>query len=114
MMQKTYPTLTQLDLNAEETLEQLLQTFQADLEALKPALNQDLSHISHFANPTGEIHLDQVEKVKDNLFILHYRFGWQINYSCADQTESGELKEKLRFTLDPDGTVTFKILKLDA
>ena len=113
-MQKIYPELAQLDIEAADTLKQLQQVFQADLEALKPALNQDLSHISHFANPTGDIHLDQVERVKDNLFILHYRLGWQINYSCADQTESGELKEKLRFTLDPDGTVSFKILKLDA
>lgn len=113
-MQKHYAELANLPLEASETLVQIQQAFQQDLETLKPILNQDLSHISHFANPTGEIQIESIERVKENLFILHYQLGWQINYSCADQTESGQQKEKLRFTLAPDGRVTFKVLKFDA
>ncbi len=112
-MQKHYAELANLPLEASESLVQIQQAFEQDLATLKPVLNQDLSHISHFANPTGEVEITAIERVKENLFILHYQLGWQINYSCADQTEQGQLKEKLRFTLSSDGTVTFKMLKMD-
>jgi hypothetical protein len=114
-MIKRYPELADLDLSKPEAITDVLaKTLQSDLEELKPVLIQDLSHISHFANPTDELEVDKVEWVKENLFILHYHYGWQINYSCADQTESGVLKEKLRFTLQDDETIEFKVLKLDA
>jgi len=112
-MQKHYAELANLPLESSETLIQIQRVFQQDLEVLKPVLNQDLSHISHFANPTGNIQIDGIERVKENLFILHYQLGWQINYSCADHTENGQLTEKLRFTLSTEGCVTFKVLKMD-
>ena len=113
-MKRKYPELAELSTESADTLVKIQLVFQQDLDALKPLLNTDLSHISHFASPTGDIQIERIERLKESRFILHYQMGWQINYSCADQTASGQIKEKLHFILEPDGTIIFKPLKLEA
>lgn len=74
---------------------------------------QDLSHISQAASFAGEMTIDDVIYLKDNLYRCDYSYNWQIAWTCAGTQESGRVAEKVRFTLDQNGEVAFKFLKLE-
>lgn len=74
---------------------------------------QDLSHISQAANYSGNINVDQIEHLKDNLYRCDYSYDWAIAWTCSGTQEAGRVKEKVRFTLDDSGELTFKFLKLE-
>ncbi|MBE0494160.1 MAG: hypothetical protein IBX48_07440 [Thiomicrospira sp.] len=108
----------ELDLNAKptdsETLcQQLAQSLRARLSDIETELITDLSHISHFANYTGDMQIDSIEHLGEQRYLMHYSFGWQINNACADQLDEGRISEKVRFEWQPPGLVSFRILKFD-
>ncbi len=74
---------------------------------------QDLSHISQAANYSGNIQIDAVECLKDNLYRCDYSYDWAIAWTCSGTQESGRVSEKVRFTLDDNGELDFKFLKLE-
>lgn len=108
----------ELDLNADQTdhetlSQQLAQSLRDRLKEMEAELITDLSHISHFANYTGDMQIDSIEYLGEQRYLMHYSFGWQINNACADQLDEGRISEKVRFELQPPGLVTFRILRFD-
>lgn len=108
----------ELDLNTDQTdheslSQQLLQSLGDRLNEMEAELITDLSHISHFANYTGDMQIDSIEHLGEQRYLMHYSFGWQINNACADQLDEGRISEKVRFELQPPGLVTFRILRFD-
>lgn len=102
------------DLTDQTTLnQQLMQNLRARLGEMEAELITDLSHISHFANYTGDMQIDKIEHLGEQRYLMHYSFNWQINNACADQLDEGRIKEKVRFELQPPGLVVFRILKFD-
>lgn len=84
------------------------------LPEFEQAFVQDLSHISQAASFAGDMTIDKVVHLKDNLYRCDYSYNWQIAWTCSGTQEAGRVTEKVRFTLDEKGEVTFKFLKLDA
>ncbi|MDX1352887.1 MAG: hypothetical protein R3254_07735 [Thiomicrorhabdus sp.] len=74
---------------------------------------QDMSHISQAANYAGNIAVDGVSHLKDDLYRCNYSYDWAIAWTCSGTQEAGRVKEKVRFTLNPQGELEFKFLKLD-
>lgn len=87
----------------------------ADMEQskLEAEMVQDMSHISQAAVYAGNLTVDDVVYVKDNLFRCDYSYDWQIGWTCSGTQEEGRVKEKVRFSLEPDGALVFKFLKLE-
>lgn len=83
------------------------------LPELESSFVQDLSHISTAANYTGEMMIDNIVFLKDNLFRCDYSYNWAIGWTCSGVQEAGRVSEKVRFTLNEQGVVTFKFLKLE-
>lgn len=99
--------------HGEKLAVELVALLQNRISELQDELITDLSHISHFANATGDMRIDKIEFEADNEYLMLYSFGWQINNACADQLHEGRSNEKVRFTLQAPGLVTFKILRFD-
>lgn len=113
-MKVHFPQLAQAEPeHSDEMTGRLKDLISQQLPSLESEFVQDLSHISQFAGYAGNMTVDQVEYLKDNLYRCDYSYDWQISWTCAGTQESGRAKEKVRFTLTPDGEVTFKFLKLD-
>lgn len=92
----------------QSTISTLLDQYQDDFI-------QDLSHISTAANFSGDMQVDKVEYLKDNLYRCDYSYNWSIAWTCSGTQEAGRVNEKVRFLFDPEaGTLQFKFLKLDA
>ncbi|NCN44482.1 MAG: hypothetical protein CO158_08615 [Piscirickettsiaceae bacterium CG_4_9_14_3_um_filter_43_564] len=89
---------------AEDLLYQLLIE---KLVLIEQDLVPDLSHISHFASYTGGMKVDRVEFVRQGRFRLCYQVPWEINWSCADQSQSGVAGEKVHFTVSESGHLSF-------
>lgn len=97
--------------DASESL--LLSVLTEHLSVLEHELVQDLTHISHFANYISGMTLDKVCYEKGNQYRLEYHYPWEMNWSCADQTGSGVIHDKVRFIVDATGRIEFKILKFN-
>ena len=97
-----------------ETLSELLKiVLSENLSELESDFVQDLSHISQAASFVGEMTIDSVVHLKDNLYRCDYSYNWQIAWTCSGTQEAGRVKEKVRFTVSDDGEIEFKFLKLD-
>ncbi|PLA74778.1 hypothetical protein CYQ88_04100 [Hydrogenovibrio sp. SC-1] len=103
---------SQLSSNEAEAC--LYQLLVKNLSRMEQALVPDLSHISHFASYAGDMSLEAVEHIRDNRFRLSYQVPWQMNWSCAGQTESGIANEKIHFTVSEVGQLTFLFLRVDS
>ncbi|BBP43827.1 hypothetical protein [Thiosulfativibrio zosterae] len=97
-----------------EMSEILAKVFTQHLATLEDSLIQDLRHISDAAKYNGGLQIDAVTHLKDNLYRCDYSYDWDIAWTCSGTQESGRVSEKVRFTLDEEGVVTFKFLTLDA
>lgn len=98
-------------LDSGEAAQCLYQFLDDNLALIEQDLVPDLSHISHFASYAGGMSIERIEFVRENRFRLCYAVPWEMNWSCAGQTESGVVKEKMHFTVDADGVLTFLILR---
>lgn len=94
-------------------LKQVIEKQFEDTE-LQQAFVQDLSHISQAAVFSGDMKVDQVRYLKDNLYRCDYSYGWHIAWTCSGTQEAGRVSEKVRFTLNDDAEIEFKFLKLEA
>lgn len=74
---------------------------------------QDMTHISQAATYSGNIAVDDVVYLKDNLYRCDYSYDWSIAWTCSGTQEAGRVKEKVRFTVEPNGELNFKFLKFD-
>lgn len=99
-------------LDSDEAAQCLYQFLDDNLALIEQDLVPDLSHISHFASYAGGMSLEVVEPIRENRFRLSYQVPWEMNWSCAGQTESGIVKEKLHFTVSDDGVIEFLVLKV--
>lgn len=91
-----------------KTLEHFLaQNIGEQLALIEQDLIPDFSHISHFASYAGGMTIDRIEFVRENRFRLCYSVPWEMNWSCAGQTESGVAQEKMHFTVSKDGCIQF-------
>lgn len=112
-MKKTFPELENQPLKQGAEITGLLaETINKYIESLADAFVQDMSHISPAANYTGNISVDQVEYLKDNLYRCDYSYDWAIAWTCSGTQEAGRITEKVRFTLDDTGEIHFKFLLL--
>ncbi|NPA71275.1 MAG: hypothetical protein GXO35_00470 [Gammaproteobacteria bacterium] len=91
----------------------LKQALNERIEGLSSDFVQDLSHISLAANYSGGIRVDEVVFLKDNLYRCDYSYDWAIGWTCSGTQEVGRVKEKVRFTVDESGMLTFKFLTFD-
>lgn len=80
---------------------------------LEAEMVQDMSHISQAAVFAGNLTVDDVTYIKDNLFRCDYSYDWQIGWTCSGTQEAGRVNEKVRFSLESDGSLKFKFLKLE-
>ncbi len=92
------------------SLKSILSTHLAEIDA---EMVQDLTHISQAACYSGEMSIDAVEYLKDNLYRCDYSYNWQIAWTCSGTQEAGRVKEKVRFTVADNGEIEFKFLKLE-
>jgi hypothetical protein len=74
---------------------------------------QDLSHISTAAVYAGNIRVEQVVFLQDNLYRCDYAYDWQIGWTCSGTQEAGRVQEKVRFRVLPQGELQFQFLKLE-
>jgi hypothetical protein len=100
-------------LTTEEQCESLVSKINNVINDYAIEFVQDLTHISMAANFSGNLSVLRVECLKDNLFRCHYGYDWSIAWTCSGTQESGRVEEKVRFTVNPDGVLDFKFLKLD-
>lgn len=114
-MKATFEELQDIAIQHNDEMAMQLKTvIHSHLSDMEEAFIQDMSHISQAANFAGEMAVDDVIYLKDNLYRCDYSYGWQIAWTCSGTQESGRTKEKVRFTLADDGEIEFKFLKLDA
>ncbi|MEA3404564.1 MAG: hypothetical protein U9R28_02355 [Pseudomonadota bacterium] len=97
-----------------EMAKQLKIVIGSHLSEIEKELVQDMSHISQAASFAGDMTVDDVIYLKDNLYRCDYSYNWQIAWTCSGTQEAGRTKEKVRFILGDDGGIEFKFLKLDA
>lgn len=102
-----------LDNGVANTL-QIKKTLNSCIENYAEDFVQDMSHISQAANYSGNIQVDEILHLKDNLYRCDYSYDWSIAWTCSGVQEGGRVKEKVRFTLEPNGELQFRFLKLDA
>ncbi|MBF6057997.1 hypothetical protein [Thiomicrorhabdus heinhorstiae] len=90
---------------------------QQEIAELLPSMEkefiQDMSHISDAAVYEGDMQVDQVVYLKDNLYRCDYSYNWVIAWTCSGTQEAGRIQEKVRFSLSEDGEIEFKFLKLE-
>ncbi len=98
-------------LSSDEAEACLYQLLAQNLILIEQDLVPDLSHISHFASYAGGMSLAAIEHIRDNRFRLSYQVPWQMNWSCAGQTESGIANEKIHFTVSETGQLSFLFIR---
>ncbi|WP_373017759.1 hypothetical protein [Thiomicrorhabdus sp.] len=114
-MKVVFSELANSNVEHGEALAELLkESIQQRLPELQNEFVQDLSHISQAASFSGNMTIDGVEYLKDHLYRCDYSYDWQIAWTCAGTQEAGRVNEKVRFTVDDNGELHFKFLKLDA
>ncbi|WP_127470779.1 hypothetical protein [Thiomicrorhabdus aquaedulcis] len=91
----------------------ILQELNRELHRFEQVLVQDLSHISTAAIYAGNLRLEAVVHLKDNLYRCDYGYDWQIGWTCSGLQENGRVYEKMRFNLANNGEIIFKPLQLD-
>lgn len=106
-------TLTVLD-NANATTEDIKRALNSVIEQYSDEFVQDMSHISQAANYAGNIKVDEVMHIKENLYRCDYSYDWAIAWTCSGTQEAGRVKEKVRFTIEEGNVFTFKFLKLES
>ena len=106
-------TLTVLD-NANSTTEDIKRALNSVIEQYSDEFVQDMSHISQVANYAGNIKVDEVMYIKENLYRCDYSYDWAIAWTCSGTQEAGRVKEKVRFTIGDGNVFTFKFLKLES
>lgn len=94
-------------LKIKDSLNQCIENYSDDFV-------QDMSHISQAANYTGNMRVDAIKQIKDDLYRCDYSYDWAIAWTCSGTQEAGRVNEKVRFTLSPNGELDFKFLKLDS
>lgn len=99
--------------NGEERANQLKVIIASHLPEWQEEFLQDLSHISEAAVFSGNMQVDQVEHLKDNLYRCDYAYDWQIAWTCSGTQEAGRVNEKVRFVVNEPDEIEFKFLKLD-
>ncbi|MDG6778180.1 hypothetical protein QCB44_05620 [Thiomicrorhabdus sp. zzn3] len=92
---------------------QLKGLIQSVMPEMEQAFVQDLSHISTAAVYAGNMAVDRIEHLRDNLYRCDYSYDWHIAWTCSGTQEAGRVTEKVRFTLNDGGEVEFKFLKFD-
>ena len=97
----------------QEAADKIGQALNRVIENYTDDFVQDMSHISQAANYAGNIAVDKVEYLKDDLYRCDYSYDWAIAWTCSGTQEAGRVKEKVRFTLSENGELIFKFLKLD-
>jgi len=112
-MQIQFEELKEVKQQGVENTALLQQVLTAHLPELEKEFVQDLSHISDAARYTGDMQIDNIVYLKDNLYRCDYSYQWDIAWTCSGTQESGRAKEKVRFTLEPSGLLMFKFLKLE-
>ena len=90
----------------------LAEVLNSQRAVLEDVFIQDLSHISAAAKYNGGLQIDAVTHLKDRLYRCDYSYDWDIAWTCSGTQESGRVSEKVRFTVDEDGVLTFKFLNL--
>lgn len=113
-MKLIFSELTKLPVEHGAELAEIVKTKLAPvIEKYSDDFVQDLSHISQAANYSGDLQVDQVEYLKDNLYRCDYSYNWEIAWTCSGTQEAGRVNEKVRFTVDENGELNFKFLKLE-
>lgn len=82
------------------------------IESMQDAFVQDLNHISTAAVYAGNLAVDEVVHLRDNLYRCDYSYDWHIAWTCSGTQEAGRVREKVRFNVDGD-RLDFKFLKLE-
>jgi hypothetical protein len=102
-----------IDLTTAMGVELITQALNQQSTQFEQALIQDLSHISTAAIYAGNLVVDAVVHLKGDLYRCEYSYDWQIGWTCSGTQEAGRVREKVRFTLNETGRLSFKFLKLD-
>lgn len=109
-------TLTELENqsfeNGEALASKLMVLLNQQITNYSDDFVQDMSHISQAAIYDGNILVDQVIFLKDNLYRCDYSYDWVIGWTCSGTQEAGRVKEKVRFVVNDNGECQFKFLTL--
>lgn len=97
----------------EARCEALQKHLQPVVEAHTEEFVQDLSHISEAAIYEGNIAIDVIEHLSDDLYRCVYSYDWAIAWTCSGTQEAGRVQEKVRFMVDSDGVAHFKFLQFN-
>jgi len=112
-MKTTFSQLAENPIVQGEALTQpLAEMINQNIEKWSDDFVQDMRHISESATYDGNIAVDQVSYLKENLYRCDYSYDWTIAWNCSGIQDSGRVNEKVRFTVDASGEVEFKFLKL--
>lgn len=112
-MKKQFPELQVQPLTQGQAACVLLKTLiNTHIESMRDDFVQDLSHISKAAVYAGNLAVDEVVHLRDNLYRCDYSYDWHIAWTCSGTQEAGRVKEKVRFSVAGDA-IDFKFLKLE-
>jgi len=110
----TFTELSNHSLKHGDELTNVLKTLiNGRIESYTDEFVQDMSHISLAANYSGNMAVDGVIFLKDNLYRCDYSYDWAIGWTCSGTQEAGRVSEKVRFTVEENGDLMFKFLKLE-
>lgn len=98
---------------SELTVETIKSILSSNLSSMESEFVQDMSHISPAAGYKGNMTIDNIEHIRDDLFRCEYSYEWEIAWTCSGTQENGRVTEKVRFTVSATGNVEFKFLKFD-
>lgn len=101
------------DNSAQDTAVKMTQALNRVIENYADDFVQDMTHISEAANYAGNINVDAVTHIKENVFRCEYSYDWTIAWTCSGLDESGRVSEKVRFTLNENGVLEFQFLNFD-
>lgn len=96
-----------------ETLEQIKIALNAVIANHVDDFVQDMTHISEAATYDGNIGVDAIVHLKDNLYRCDYSYDWTIAWTCSGLQEGGRVTEKVRFNLVENGVLDLQFLKFD-
>lgn len=99
--------------NGQSTMLELCATIanfmQQHIELIDRKLIRDLSYISELAYYEKGMQVDRVEHLEGLNFKMFFHYQWTIFQGCMGLHEQGDFKDKVSFTLDQNGIMTFDL-----
>ncbi|QKI89006.1 hypothetical protein [Thiomicrorhabdus xiamenensis] len=87
-----------------------LQNFvQQNIELIDRKLIRDLSYINPLAYYKEGMQIEKIEPLGEDLYQMHFSYRWHIFSGCMGMEDEGLLKDKVKFSLNGEGSLSFDL-----